>query len=166
MNNSLDNKKFRPYLTVLQMRMMMNMAASVKNSPAYLSMSNNEQKAILDIIFVCEDMVRKAERGTATPAVTLSTSVPNNKISGNSLFSEEELKDTQAIMLNTQFSALSNLNSSSPVKIKTDAELIDEMSEYEEDVFFTGEELKNNFITQEEYDIKIAKFKVKYNVKD
>lgn len=159
MSNSIDpdKTKFRPYVSITQMKLMMGLINSYINNPANIT-KHSDKAAMLELFYMFSDTIMKAERGSGKPAYVISERITitdkNTKITG--MFDDHEI--TPALEGTSLPQA--------PLVIMSEKEMIESASEYEQDVIFLKETLEAGFITQEQFDVKLAEFKVQHNIKE
>lgn len=160
MNNSIDpdKTKFRPYVSITQMKLMMGLINSYVNNPANIT-KHSDKAAMLELYSVFSYTILKSDCGIGKPAyVTAPKAIitdKNTKITG--MFDDHEI--TPALEVKSTLPQ-------GPLVIMSEKEMIESASEYEQDVIFLKETLEAGFITQEEFDVKLAEFKVQHNIKE
>lgn len=160
MNNSIDpdKTKFRPYVSITQMKLMMGLINSYVNNPANIT-KHSDKAAMLELYSVFSYTILKSDCGIGKPAyVTAPKAIitdKNTKITG--MFDDHEI--TPALEVKSTLPQ-------GPLVIMSEKEMIESASEYEQDVIFLKETLEAGFITQQEYDVKLAEFKVQHNIKE
>lgn len=161
MSNSIDpdKTKFRPYVSITQMKLMMGLINSYVNNPANIT-KHSDKAAMLELFYMFSDTIMKAERGSGKPAYVISERITitdkNTKITG--MFDDHEITPV-AVQASASLPQ-------TPLVIMSEKEMIESASEYEQDVIFLKETLEAGFITQEQYETKLAEFKVQHNIKE
>ncbi len=149
------NTKYRPYLTVPQMRLAISLLSTKLNDKTKM-LAPSERQDMLDMFYMFEDTIRKAERGTMKPAYIAKASAyleQSKNVKITNMFSDEEIIKQES----------SQVSSSDP-KILTDHEILANASPYEEDLIFLNAELDAGFIDQALYDTKLAALRVEHNI--
>lgn len=161
MSNSIDpdKTKFRPYVSITQMKLMMGLINSYINNPANIT-KHSDKAAMLELYSVFSYTIMKSDCGLGKPAyVTAPRAIitdKNTKITG--MFDDHEITPVSE---GTSVSL-----PQAPLVIMSEKEMIESASEYEQDVIFLKETLDAGFITQEQYETKLAEFKVQHNIKE
>lgn len=147
-------KKYRPYLSLPELLAIHSALHTRNTSQEVLSLSSEDRKVSNTAEYIIESIIRDINYERKSAALSVSSEPKLSNTNASSLFSDNEIASVNNVSTGT-----GKIN-----KPKTDAELIDEMSEYDSDVLFAKEELKQGFISQEEYDKQVIEFKSKYGI--
>lgn len=139
-------KKYRPYLTYQELLVIHTELLRANNSPEVLMRDNEERRNLTSAEYVISSLLRDIAYEKKAPAIITSGRTLNANISAVDMFEPAEV---EAVTIR-----------------KSDKELLANASEYETDVIFLKETFDCGFITQDQFDVKLAEFKVQHNIKE
>lgn len=142
--NAKAIKKYRPYLTYPELLVIHTELLKANNSPEVLMRDTDQRRNLTSAEYVISSLLRDIAYEKKSPDITTSGRTINASVTSSDMFNEQEVASVR----------------------KSDKELLANASEYEQDVIFLKETLEAGFITQEEFETKLAEFKMQHNIKE